>query len=150
MQIKLSLFQISKILKEKGYLPTIDEDNQQFFIIHKIDEMELPLFFKVASSFQHIQVIAYLPIKVDPEVYNDVARLLHQINCEIDVPGFGLEEKEGMIMFRIFVPCQNGYCTSEFVLSFIDVIHRAFESYKNLILAVVEKETTLDEILAKA
>lgn len=146
MQIRLTLFQLQDFLQENGHTCQLDEERSQLFIIFKINDFEMPIFFKVVEDYQNIQIATYLPFRVDQDLFNDTARLLHGINCEIDLPGFVLDEKEETILFRIFLPCPNGFFNANLLKLYLSSIHNAISTYIPLILSILERHYTLEEI----
>ena len=94
-------------LKEHGLNPKIQEETKQPYIVCDIQGHEMPVFFDLREEGHLLQIIAYLPFQLKLQATNETARLLHMLNKELDMPGFGMEEKEGFVFYRAVIPCPS-------------------------------------------
>lgn len=101
--IKLSLENLHEHLKNKFDIKLQPETKQLYMITH-INNAEYPLFIRILDQSNLIQFILFFPINIKAGRTNDVARLLHLINKEIDAPGFCLDEESGYVFYRSLIP----------------------------------------------
>lgn len=99
-------------LKQQGYAPTYQEETKQVYIIVKQEKQEFPLFFKIDPDKTGLQMVLFLPMKIKDNL-GDIARYLHFLNKEIDLPGFGMDEKMGVVFYRATLLADDGECSSK-------------------------------------
>lgn len=101
---ELSLTAIFKYLKEHGFSPERQPENDQIVITIMIKGHEVPIFFGIISEGTILQMIAYLPFILNEKALPEAARLLHFVNREVDLPGFGMDEKSKLMFYRLVLP----------------------------------------------
>lgn len=101
--LKLSLDNLHEHLKKKFDIKLQPETNQLYMILN-IENAEYPLFIRILDQSDFIQFLLFFPINVKQGRINEIARLLHLINKEIDAPGFCLDEESGYVFYRSMVP----------------------------------------------
>lgn len=160
---------ILSFLRKNHYEADIQNDTQQIFIIFKIEKKEFPLFIRIFDEEDLLQLLVFIPSLLQPnENFNavelahsaadiakqsllgDVARLLHLLNKELDVPGFGMDEMAGVVFYRLMLPTPKKKIDSDLLLSFLKTIEHVCKMFSAPIEAVSSGKITLDQILEKA
>ncbi|NGX58655.1 MAG: hypothetical protein K940chlam3_01563 [Chlamydiae bacterium] len=139
-----------KHLKDKGFNAELQSETGQVYFIFKEKEQEFPLFFRFFESGELLQMIAFFPIQMNSEVISDVSRLLHLLNKELDIPGFGLDEIGGVTFFRIMLDLKDNQIDETLLEKYINTARLACKTFGTTIEAVVVGATTVDEMIKKA
>lgn len=147
----LSLDAIYTHLKNKKYNPQMQPSTQQVYCMLQIGGKEFPLFFRIYDEGHLLQLITFIPCpSLQPQLMGDMARLLHLLNKELDVPGFGMDETAGAIFYRFMLPTPHKKFEGPVIDAFIKTFEQVCSTFAMPIQAVALGATTLDEILAKA
>lgn len=106
--IPLKLNSLMDFLHLQRFDVKLQAESQQLYTILSIDKQEFPLFIKVDSTGTILQLLLFMPCTMSQKAPPEVARLLHLLNKEIDLPGFGMDETAKVIFFRSVLPTSNG------------------------------------------
>lgn len=68
-------------------------------IIHEEDK-DFPVFLQVDPTGKILQILTIMPCTMRPRAPTEMARLLHLLNKEIDLPGFGMDENASLVFYR--------------------------------------------------
>lgn len=163
-----------QFMRKNKYESDIQADTQQVYTIFKINQKEYPLFLRVFDEGHLLQLLVFIPCHLEPnekfalgkkasasssteakshyhkEVIADLARLLHLLNKELDVPGFGMDEMAGVVFYRLMLPTPKKKIESDLLLAFLKTIEHVCQMFSTPIEAVSSGQMTLDQILAKA
>lgn len=105
MSLDFSLAALLSYLNSRQLNPEIQKETGQLHITYKLQKNEeLPVFFHLHMESKLLQIVAYLPYELPEKTLGETARLLHLLNKEMDMPGFGLDEKQHLIFYRAVVP----------------------------------------------
>lgn len=137
-------------MQKNNYEADIQADTQQVYTILKINQKEYPLFLRVFDDGHLLQLLVFIPCQLQREVVPDMARLLHLLNKELDVPGFGMDEMAGVVFYRLMLPTPKKKIDEELLLAFLKTVEHVCHMFATPIEAVGFGQTTLDEILQKA
>lgn len=170
--INMSPSSILTFMRSHHYEADIQPDTQQVYTIFKINQKEYPFFVRVFDNGHLLQLLAFIPCHLNmPDVppsgstpfsaadaisphqkavIADLARLLHLLNKELDVPGFGMDEQAGVVFYRLMLPTPKKKIDSELLLAFLKTAEHVCQMFSPPIEAVSSGQMTLDEILAKA
>ncbi|MBS0622957.1 MAG: YbjN domain-containing protein, partial [Verrucomicrobia bacterium] len=124
--LKLDLGDLHTHLK-KNYDAELQKENKQIAIMLKVSDREVPLFVGILHEAL-VQMIAYLPYEMKKEASGEVARFLHHLNKELDLPGFGMDENAGLLFYRVVIPCLKPEVDPDLVNAYIDTLKRAVQS----------------------
>lgn len=130
--------------------PKVEEASKQIVAQLKIDEIEFPVFFRIFEGATLLQMIVFIPTKVERAAYNDTARLLHLLNKEIDLPGFGMDEESETIFFRHMLPCPKQKFDEELLRTLLDGMVLVCKSFSNAVAAVATGTVTFEQIVEQA
>lgn len=145
--INLTLEALLKLLQKHDYEPSIQEETQQVYTILKLENKEYPLFLRIFDEGHLLQLLVFLPSELKKESVNDMARLLHLLNKELDIPGFGMDETAGVIFYRVMLPTPHKKIDTELLLAYIKTIEHVCQMFATPVEAVGFGHATLDQIL---
>ena len=148
--LSMKLSSILSYLKKNNYPAEIQEETQQIFMMLKLADKEYPAFVRVYDEGHLIQLLAFIPVSLEPEVVPDMARLLHLLNKELDVPGFGMDEIAGAVFYRLMLPAFQKKIEEDLLLAYLKTIEHVCKMFATPIEAVAHKLLTLEEIIQKA
>ncbi len=163
--INISTDSLLEFMRKNKYESDIQTDTGQVYTILKINQKEYPLFLRVFDEGHLLQVLAFIPTHLkqkDPQkstsesplndkaVICDLARLLHLLNKELDVPGFGMDEMAGVVFYRLMLPTPKKKIDPDLLLAFLKTVDHVCKMFSNPIEAVSSGQMTLDQILTKA
>lgn len=137
-------------MRKHNYEADIQEDTQQVYTILKIGGKEYPLFLRIFDDGHLLQMLAFIPSPLEKHIVSDMARLLHILNKELDVPGFGMDEMAGIVFYRLMLPTHKKKIEGELLIAFIKTIEQVCKMFAGPIEAVGYGQLTLEEILKKA
>lgn len=102
--LELKLNKIHEYLRQKNVDAHMQHETRQIYYIEKIHRKDFPVFIRVFDEQKMLQVLIFMPCGLTPAGLNDTARLLHLLNKELDMPGFGMDENAGAIFYRLTIP----------------------------------------------
>jgi hypothetical protein len=148
--LPLSYDNIKEFLKKEGHTPEFQEESQQMTVTVTIDEREFPTFFRIAEEGPTLQIVTFLPVAYKESTTADTARLLHLINKEVDLPGFGMDETSQTTFYRTVIPCFSKTFDPQLIQATFGALKVLSESFLNAVNAVAQGIITFDEAVNKA
>lgn len=162
-----------QFMRKNKYEAEFQAETQQVYTIFKINKKEYPLFLRVFDDGHLLQLLTFIPCHLEisesyqlgnhsnspsserPSEHNksvlaDLARLLHLLNKELDVPGFGMDEMAGVVFYRLMLPTPKKKIESDLLLAFLKTVEHVCQMFSTPIEAVSSGKMSLDQILAKA
>jgi hypothetical protein len=134
-------------LRANSLQPELQKETGQVFIIYKIQEYEVPVFFLMRPESGLVQMVAYLPYRLPDKTLGEVARMLHVLNKELDMPGFGMDESERLIFYRSVVPCPSGKINEHLFNLYLGTTRIACDTFMHAIGVVVSGTVTVDQAM---
>lgn len=148
--IPLSLDSLYDFLSTKSFDIKRQPETNQLYTIFNTHEQDVPLFLRIMDEGEFLQLITFIPVTLDRKTVADLGRLLHLLNKEIDIPGFGMEEKAKLIFYRIVLPAIEGEVSGDIVAKYIKSAKVIIETFFPVIAAVVTGGATFADIMKKA
>ena len=170
--INISLDALLQFMQKHKYDATIQKETDQVYTILKFHQREYPLFLRIFEGGQFLQLLAFIPShlyaneqnpnktlnaeelaarqEANAPILADLARLLHLMNKELDVPGFGMDEANGAVFYRLMIPTPKKKIESDLLLALIKTIEHVCPLFSTPIEAVSSGHMTLNQILPKA
>ncbi len=137
-------------LKGNQFDAQLQNDTNQLAVILNIIQKEFPLFLKIFEESGLLQLLVFMPAQIKDGTQNDLARLMHLINKELDIPGFGMDENTDTCFYRIMLPTVDMQIDTRLLESYLKSIQIICEQIAPSILAVATGIATFQEILQKA
>jgi hypothetical protein len=149
MIIPLTLPTLQEHLKQLKLEPVLQKETNQLIVIFKIAGADFPLFFRIYENGELLQMISFIPCNFKANSVSDLARLLHLINREVDLPGFGMDEKAGIVYYRFMLPAHGKHIEGEVLDTILNTIKTICETFANVIAAVSVGAASFDEVIKK-
>ncbi|MBA3957592.1 MAG: YbjN domain-containing protein [Parachlamydiaceae bacterium] len=148
MMITLNIKQLLEHLRAQNYDAQFQELTHQVYIVFTIDHREFPLFIKTDGEV--LQLMIFMPCRVEQPVVPDLARVLHLINKELDLPGFGMDENQGLVFYRGFIPSSNGKIESDLLDQILHSMIKLAPTFFPLIAYAVSGTATFNKLVVRA
>ena len=152
MSIPLNMNSIITYLKDQGFAPELQEEHNQIHLVlkGKHSNVDFPVFIRALNDGFLLNMLVYFPFEPKQAAAPDVARLLHLLNRELDVPGFCLDEASSLIFFRCVIPSHEGRVKAGHISAFLETLRKVSETFFDGIAEVATAKMTFDEVLIKA
>ncbi len=137
-------------LKENAFSPEFQKETGQVFVILNIQSYEVPVFFLLRPESELLQMVAYLPYTLPKDKVGETARLLHILNKEIDMPGFGMDEKAELIFYRAVLPCPSGKVDKNLFNMHFGSTRVVCDTFMHAVAMIVSGTMSVDEVLKQA
>lgn len=147
--IPLKLDRIATYLRSQGIEAQLQQDSGQLCVLFKIGEREYPLFIRIYEGNELLQLLAFLPCNTKQETRSETARLLHLLNKEIDIPGFGMDEDSDVVFYRCMIPIKDQLLDGKLLDSYINAIKVVCQSFAPVVAAAAYGAATFEEIMKK-
>lgn len=134
-------------LKKNGLDPKIQSETGQVYFIVSIGQQESPLFIRILDGGYLLQMLIFIPCPFDRHLVGDMARLLHILNKELDIPGFGMDETAGVIFYRFMLPVVDKKLDTHLFDAFLKTFDQVCNTFTPPIHAISTGSASLDEIL---
>ncbi|MEG0036693.1 MAG: YbjN domain-containing protein [Victivallaceae bacterium] len=131
--MKLVQNEIIHFLKENDFKPQLETQSNLVYILIKVNQTEVPLFFCIRNDGDLLQMIAYIPYQLKATSNGETARLLHLLNKDLDMPGFGMDEDQNLIFYRVVLPCLEQEIDPKLILIYIRTFEFVCDSFSNAI-----------------
>lgn len=148
--IPCNMDSLIKYLEAQKLKPTMQPETGQAYVIFKINTQEFPLFFRIYEGEELLQMLIFFPLQVKKERFDPMARMLHLLNKEIDLPGFGIDETVGLVYHRIMIPIFNKKIDTHLFSTYIAAVPKICEKFYPSIIGTASSEMSFDEILKKS
>jgi hypothetical protein len=154
--LNLNLETILKHLQENKIDAKLQKETNQIYVVYKIQNQDFPLFIRIYEGTNLLQLLAFMPTNVKPSARPDLARLLHLLNKEMDIPGFGMDEtavaegQGGVAFYRIIIPTMEAKVDELLLDTFIGSIQSISEAFFPVIATVANGMATYEDVLKKA
>ncbi|MGK5594228.1 MAG: YbjN domain-containing protein [Parachlamydiaceae bacterium] len=148
--VPCSIEGLMKFLNNKKYEPVLQKETNQVYVLFKIENQDFPLFFRIYEGNDLLQMLVFFPIQVRKERFEAIARLLHLLNKEIDLPGFGIDETVGLVYHRIMVPAINHKIEPHLLESYLESVPKICQQFFSTIAGTAMSEMNFDELMKKS
>ncbi len=146
-QFSLDLNSLLNFLNRKKLEPQLDSQTGQIQILLNFSKREIPVIFNLISEGLILQSIAYLPITLPKKHLNDISRLLHILNKQLDLPGFGMDEKHELIFFRVPILSLEKTFSEELINVMLGTTELACDSFLTGIEMIANGSVSLEKTL---
>lgn len=147
--IDFTLEALLKHLEEKKFDAKIQDETQQVVVILKVQERDFPLFIRPHIEASVLQLLVFIPTNLKKENAGDLARLLHLLNKELDVPGFGMDEQNKVIFFRVMMPILENQVNKTLLDAYLNSMQIVCNTFAPAVLAVNAGMAKFEDLLKK-
>lgn len=145
--IALTIENILEALNKKGIAATHQKETNQAYLVLTAHKLDFPLFIRAYDEQDLIQFVVFMPCGARKETINDTARLLHMLNKELDIAGFGIDEAASALFYRLSIPIFNKEIDENLLEGFIQSIQGICQTLYPIIQAVATGTISFDEAL---
>lgn len=145
--INLTLENIKKYLATKDYSFEVQKETDQLHAVLKFQGASYPLFIRIFERSDMLQLLLFLPCTIKEGCQSELARLLHRINKEVDVPGYGMDESSNVVFYRFMLPGYKGQIEETGILSYLRSLEKLCDTFTVPIVAVAQGRLTFQAIL---
>lgn len=145
--LDLTLDVLQEYLQKNQIDVQLQPETQQLYIVFKIDKIEYPLFIRIYEGGDLLQLLIFLPYDLKKSLVGDTARLLHLLNKEIDIPGFGIDETTGVIFYRAVIPCFDKKIDEGLLSSYLNSIQTICQTFTPVIGSVSTGAASFEKVL---
>lgn len=139
-----------EFLKKNDFKAEVQKETGQIVSIFNIANQEFPLFLRRFEGSELLQLLVFIPSQIKNGAKTDLARLLHMINKELDIPGFGMDEESGTCFYRIMLPTIENGIDERILESYLKSLKAVCEQIGPTVMAVANEVASFDEIVRKA
>ena len=93
------LMNLKEALTKRGLNPLLEPSTNQLFVT---DE-KTTMLFRLYPGDTRLQVLTYFNFQVPKDRFEAVLAHLNRLNFEVDLPGFGLDENNGLAYHRLML-----------------------------------------------
>lgn len=136
--IPLTVNDLTEFFKGEGLSPEFEKESKQVYFNLEIQEKEVPVFFRIMDKTHVLQLVAYPPTQIQEETFSEIARFLHILNKELDIPGFGMDESTKLIFYRAVIPSLTENIEEDLIRAYVNTIKNALTFFFAGIEAAVE------------
>lgn len=147
--INLSLESLQENLSNKGFAVELQKETKQLYIIYKINDKEFPLFLRIFGEGELLQLIAFIPCEVKTSARGDIGRLLHRLNKELDIPGFGMDEQADLLFYRLMMPSIEKKIVEGHLHRYVASIEEILKNFSPVIAYVASGTGSYDDVQKK-
>ncbi len=148
--IDVNLDSLLVFLKDLQYDAQIQKETNQIYIPLKIEKIDFPLFIRVYDETHLLQLLVFMPTNIKASTKSDLARLLHFLNKEMDIPGFGMDEDSNVSFYRAMLPSHDKQIDEELVKTYLNSLQIIGNMFFPIISQVANGSTKFEEVLKKA
>lgn len=139
---------LSAFLTEQGHAPQYQQETDQLYLILPILTHEVPLFINLQRA-DLLQLIAYIPYTLDSPRAGEMGRLLHVLNRELDLPGFGMDEAAGLLFYRCPIPTLDQQLDERLLKIYLVAVGIACELFIGVAEELRQGKSTLEGFIKK-
>jgi len=148
--LTLNKSSIVEFLNQRDLEATIQDETDQIYVKLAVEKREFPLFLRIYEDTGLLQLLVFLPCSLEKDKVAEMGRLLHMLNKEIDIPGFGMDEMAGVVFFRCIIPSHEKEIHGETLEAFLGTIQTISHSFSPAVEALAAGAVSFEEMLSKA
>lgn len=141
---------LEKFLKGQNLAPEFQKETGQIYVLFKIDGQDFPLFFRIYEGEELLQLLIFFPLQVPKHRFDPMARMLHLLNKEIDLPGFGIDEGVGLVFHRIVIPIFDKKIDTHLLESYLKAAPKICQQFFQAIAGTATSDLSFEDILKKS
>lgn len=147
--VKLTNDSLLKHLEEKQLKPQLQQETNQIVMAFRLNNKDFPIFLRIADDEDFLQVLSFLPTKIKEGQHSPVARFLHHINNQVNLPGFSMDDQQDLVFYRIILPCPNREVNEQMLEKFLGAIFNVSNTFFPIISPLAEGEMAYKDSMKK-
>lgn len=146
--IPLNLQSLTDYLKSKNLNAVLQEETAQLYVLLQIQKVEYPLFLRIYKESELLQLLLFMPAQIKEGYENEISRMLHLINREIEMPGYGFDENSKAIFYRVMLSSYDGKIAKQHIDNFLKSLDNLCNMFTIPIVAIAQGQTTYTKLMA--
>jgi len=147
MTISLTNLELIKLFATQKINLQVQKETDQLFTVLHFHGKDYPFFLRIFEQTKLLQMMVFLPCRITSKSVADLSRLLHRINREIDMPGFGLDEDANVVFYRLMLSSEKKKMDEKLILSYFSSFSRLLDTFSTIICGVADGRATFSAIM---
>ena len=139
-----------KFLQAEKLEPILQKESGQVYVVLKINTQDFPVFFRIYEGQELLQILIFFPLQVRKERFDAMARMLHLLNKEIDLPGFGMDEAIGLVFHRVMIPIFDKKIDAHLLRTLFSASPKICEKFFPSIVGTATSDLSFEAIIKKS
>lgn len=115
-----------------------------------IGNKDYPFFVRIFDEGVVYQLIAFIPCSWHSHYTPQMAQLLHLLNKELEIPGFGLDDTIRIAFFRAMLFAKNSHFDEQLLDAMVEAVEVACETFTPVITQVANGELSYLDVVRLA
>lgn len=148
--IDITLDSLMAHLNAREFSPKLQMQTGQIYFTYNSKQSEFNIFLRIYDGGQQLQIITFFPHAIDSKRFDVMGRILHLLNKEIDFPGFGMDETNGLSFHRVMIPAYEGQIPQPLLDVYLDAIPSLCEQFYPAIFMAATSNMTFEALTKKS
>jgi len=136
---------VIEALQNKGVDAGLQKETGQVLIQRTIEGVDFPFFLKILPSGPFLQCVSFIPYQITEQDPKEFLSLLHILNRQIDLPGFGFDEMSKFSFLRYNIPFFKNELDIDTLVEILNKMEKCLESFAGILIAVAQDKTAYEE-----
>lgn len=128
----------------------LQKQTGQLYASFTIEGQEYPFFARILEGNTLLQLIVFIPVQWISHYTPEVAQLLHLLNKEVELPGFGMDDNMRLPFFRYIFIAKEGVFDAELLSAIVEAMETACTTFTPVIKQVAEGQLSYREVVKLA
>ena len=147
LPIDLTLEAIMNYLVQEGFGATVQKESNQVLFGLRIDNEDVPVFVRIWEGKVQIQMVAYLPAKIEDAKIATVGRFFNYANAALEIPGLFVDEGTQLAYYRTVLPTLGEPIHAELFARMIDATATCLRTFVPSLKKITEGNITLHSVV---
>lgn len=147
--VKLTNQDLLKHLEEKQLKPQLQTETGQIVMAFRLNNKDFPIFLRIAEDEDFLQVLSFLPTKIKEGQHSAIARFLHHVNNQVNLPGFSMDDQQDLVFYRIILPCPDRVVNEAMLEKFLGAIFNVSNTFFPIVSSLAEATIPYKDAMKK-
>lgn len=147
--VKLTNDDLIKHLDEKQLKPQFQEETGQIVMAFRLNNKDFPIFLRIAEDEDFLQILSFLPTKIKEGQHSAVARFLHHVNNQVNLPGFAMDDQQDLVFYRVILPAPDKELNEAMLEKFLGAIFNVSNTFFPIVSSLSEGTINFKEGMKK-
>lgn len=141
---------LTRFLDSLSLKPLYQKETDQVYVLFEVERQEFPLFFRIYEEESMLQLLIFFPFQLHADRFNAMARMLHFVNKEIDLPGFGMDEAVGLVFHRIMCPLFEKKIDTHLLKTYLEAAPKLCQKFFAPLAGTAMSHLSFEELIKKS